>query len=123
MMRPGCRHVEPLGVLVDHTGGVEIRRHAPDRFAHELEPGERQLAVRLGVIEGSDLVLEQLVETGGIDPALEFARSIGDLGTDRPAVVAIKTFAPPAIEHAEVETAVGWRFHTTRAAGLEWTQR
>ena len=62
-----------------------------------------KFAVGLGVIKRNDLVLEQLVKTAGVDFVLKFDRAVVDLGADGPAVVAVVTLAPPAIEHAQVQ--------------------
>src|SRR5207248_846879 len=103
-------NIKPLGVFLDHAMAIELRRNAADGFAHQLEPGERKFAVGLGVIQRDDLVLEQLIETSGIDFALEFDGTAFDLSADSPAVVSIVTLAPPAVEHAEVKATVRWRF-------------
>src|SRR5438046_2840762 len=115
--------VEPLGVFLDHAMSIEDGRDAADRFAHELEPGEGKFAVGLGVIKRDDLVLEQLIKAAGIHFVLELDSAIFDLGADGPPVVSIITFAPPAIQNAEIETAVGRRFHSAGAARFHTTQR
>ena len=117
-MRLRRRNVKPLGVFLDHAMGIELRRYAADRLAHQLKPGERKFAVGLGVIERDDLVFEQLIETVGIDFALEFDAAAFDLGADGPAVVSVVALAPPAIEHAQVKSAVRWHFHSAGAARL-----
>ena len=103
--------------------GVKNRRDATDRLTHQLQPGERKFSVRFGVIEWDDLVLEQLVKTGSVHLILEFAVAVFDLGADRPAILAVIAFTPPAIEHAQVEAAVWWKLHPARATGFERTQR
>src|SRR5438874_8378529 len=50
--------VKPLGVFLNHAMSIEDGRDAADRFAHELEPGQRKFAVRLGVVKRDDLILE-----------------------------------------------------------------
>src|SRR5205823_9704872 len=71
----------------------------------------------------NDLVLEKLVEAAGVDLALEIDGAALDFAADRPAVVAVETFAPPAVEHAEIQTAVRRQFHSAGAAGLERAER
>ena len=122
-MSLGRRSVETLGVFFHHPVGVEDRRDAADRFAHQLEPGERQFAIGLRVVERDDLVLEQLIKAAGVDFALELDGPILDFRADRPAVVAVVAFAPPAIEHAQIQPAVRRQFHSARAAGFQRTQR
>src|SRR5207237_4577090 len=85
---------------------VEHRRHAADRLTHQLQPRERKFAVRLRVIERDNLVLEQLIKTIRINGALEFNRSITNLSRDRPAVISVESFTPPAVEHAQINSAV-----------------
>ena len=93
-------NVEALGVFFHHAMGVENRCDAADRFAHQLQPGKGKFAVGFCVVERNDLVFEQLIETAGIDLALEFNRAILDLRPDGPSLVAVVAFAPPAIEDA-----------------------
>ena len=112
-----------LGVFLHHSLRVEDRRDAANRFAHQLQPGERQFAVRFRVIKRNDLVLEQLVKTGRVDFVLEFGCAVVDLRANGPAVVAVVAFAPPAIEHAQINPAIRCAFHSARAARFQRTQR
>src|SRR5207248_8379245 len=114
--------VKPLGVFLDHAMSIEDGGDAADRFAHELEPGEGKFAVGLGVIKRDDLILEQLIKAAGIHFVLELDSAIFDLGADGPAVVSIIAFAPPTIEHTEVEAAIRRRFHSAGAACFQRTQ-
>ena len=102
---------------------VEDRGHAADRFTHQLQPGERQFSIRLGVIERDDLVLEQLIKTARVHFALEIDGAALDLAADGPAVIAVEALAPPAVEHAQIQAAVRRQFHSAGAAGLERAQR
>ena len=54
---------------------------------------------------------------------MEIDYAAGDLGANRPTIVAIVTFAPPAIEHAQIQAAVWRQFHSARAARFQRTQR
>ena len=124
LVRPRRRSVKALGVLLYHAMRVEHRSDGPDRFAHELQPGQRQFAVRFRVIKRDNLVLEELVEGAGVDLALKVDRAAwGDLRADRPAVVAVVTFAPPAIEHTQIQAAIGGQFHSTRATRFQRPER
>src|SRR5438874_422876 len=114
--------IKPLSVFLDHAMSIENGRDAADRFAHQLEPGEGKFAVGLGVIKRDDLILEQLIKAAGIHFVLELDSAIFDLGADGPPVVSIITFAPPAIQNAEIETAVGRRFHSAGATRFQGTQ-
>src|SRR5437762_870350 len=55
--------------------------------------------------------------------ALELDRAIGNLSGDRPAVVPVETFVPPAVEDAEINSAVRRAFHSTGAARFHRSQR
>ena len=116
-------NVETLGVFFHHPLRVEHRRDAANRFAHQLQPGEGKFAVRLRVIERDDLVLEQLIKTARVHFVLKFDCAIVDFGADRPAVVAVVTFAPPAVEHAQIDPAIGRRFHSACPACFQWPKR
>src|SRR5947207_12773181 len=41
LVSPGRGSVRTCGVFLDHPMGVKDRGDAPDRFTHQLEPGER----------------------------------------------------------------------------------
>ena len=62
-------------------------------------------------------------EARRIDFVLELDAAVGDFRADRPAVFAVVAFAPPAVQDAQVEAAVGREFHAARARGFERTQR
>ena len=94
-----------------------------DGLAHELQPGEWEFAVRLGIVEWDNSIFEKLIEAGGIDVVLKVDAAVVDFGTDGPAVVAVEPFAPPTIEHAKIESAVRWRFHAAGATGFEGAKR
>src|SRR5205085_10793947 len=122
LVRFGRGSVKPLGVFLHHPMGVEDGRDCADRFAHQLQPGEREFAVRFRVIERDDLVLEELVKTARIHFALEIDGAAFDFAADGPAVIAVEALAPPTVEHAQIQSAVGRQFHSAGAAGFERTQ-
>ena len=122
-MRSGGWNVEPLRIFFHHPVRVESRRDAANCFAHQLQPGEGKFAVRFRVIKWDDLVFEQLIKAARVHFVLKLDRAVVDLGANRPAVVAIVTFAPPAIENAEVDPGVRRQFHSTRAARFQRAQR
>src|SRR5437762_7736635 len=96
-----------------HSLRVEHRRDAANRFAHQLQPGERKLAVRFRVIKGNDLILEQLVKTAGVHLLLKFRAAVIDLSANGPSIATVVAFPPPAIEHAQVNSAVRSEEHTS----------
>src|SRR4029077_6603835 len=78
-VRLGCGNIKLLSVLLHHPLRVEYGRDAANGFAHQLQPGEGKFAVRLRVIEGNDLILEQLIQTAGIHFILKFGDAIINL--------------------------------------------
>ena len=69
------------------------------------------------------MVLEQLIETVRVHCALELDRAIANLGRNCPTVISVKAFVPPAVEHAEINSAVRRAFHSTGAARFHRSQR
>jgi hypothetical protein len=106
-IRSRGRNIKTLGIFLHHSLGVEHGRDAANRFTHQLQPGKGKFAVRLRVIERDDLVLKQLIKTARVHFVLKFACAIIDLCTDRPAVVAVVALTPPAVEHAQIDPAIG----------------
>src|ERR1700730_11576589 len=98
----GGWNIKLFGVLLYHPLRVEHRRNAANRFANQLKPSEGKFAIRFRIIQRNNLVLEQLIQTAGVHLILKFRGSIVDLSADRPAVAAVVTFAPPAIEDTQV---------------------
>ncbi len=123
LVRSGGGNVEPLRIFFHHPVRVESRRDAANCFAHQLQPGEGKFAIRFRVIKWDDLIFEQLIKTARIHFVLKLDRAVVDLGANRPAVVAVITFAPPAIEGAEVDPGVRRQFHSARAARFQRAKR
>jgi hypothetical protein len=67
----GCRRgVDPLYVLVEHSPGAEAGSERADRRADAGEPGARE-PVRVALIKvGQDLLLEQVLQGGGVTRVL-----------------------------------------------------
>src|SRR3954468_8215727 len=101
-MGPGRRQVESLGVFTHHAMGIEYGCDTTDRLTHQLQPGQRKFPVRLGVIERDYLILEQLIKTGCFHIILEFGRPVLNLSPNRPSVLTVIAFTPPAIEDTEI---------------------
>src|SRR5262249_4803543 len=80
-------------------------------------------AVRFRVIKRYDLILEQLIQATGVHFVLKFRCAIIYFGANCPTVASVEAFAPPAVEHAQVNPAVGRRFHPAGAACFQRTQR
>src|SRR5215469_17379013 len=103
-MRLSRRDVKLFGIIFHHPMGVKNRCHTSDRFAHELDPGDREFAIGLGIIERDNLILEQLIEAGSIDFVLKLGIALRYLCANSPPILAVVTFAPPAVEHTQVKT-------------------
>src|SRR4029453_7508519 len=88
-----------------------------------MQPGEGKFAVRFRVIERKDLVLEQLIKTARVHFILKFRGAIVDFCTNSPAIAAVVPFAPPAIEHAQIDSAIRSSLHSAGSARLQRAQR
>ena len=105
---------------------VKHRCDTPNRFTHQLQPGNRQMSVRFRIIKRDDLGLECEEETGLIDLVLDFQTRTSirwELGADGPSILAVVTFAPPTIEDTEVQTAVWRQLHAARSTRFKRTNR
>ena len=88
-----------------------------------IEPA-RWVALAVAVVEATgDLVLEEVVQRGGLEVVATVVVLDALGGRDRPAVLAVVHLVPPAVEDRQVEAAVQRRLHARRATGLERAQR
>ena len=128
--RDGGRDVEVLHVVLEHALGGDLRAqrrqgvldHGQPLVGHAVGVRVRALR-RLAVEPRGHVVLDELVEGGGLDVvALVRVRALVG-GRDGPAVLAVVHLVPPAVEHREVQPAVEGGLHPGRAARLERAQR
>ena len=59
------RFVQPLGVFLNHPVGIKDRSDTSHRLPHQLDPGNRNAAVRFGVVERDDLVFQNVEQAVG----------------------------------------------------------
>ena len=117
----GC--VELADVVADHPGREHLGAQRLQRVADHLQPPRRDSGGVDVVEPRGDLVLDQVVERGGLEvvTSVDVLHAVG--GRDRPAVLAVVPLVPPAVEHREVQSAVERRLHAGGAAGLIGAQR
>ncbi len=65
------RFIESFGVFLNHPVGIKDRSDTSHRLAHQLDPGDRNPAVRFGVVERDDLIFQDVEEAFGIDFVLK----------------------------------------------------
>ncbi len=82
--------------------GIKDWRNTANGFAHELDPGERQFAIRLRVVERNDLVFENVKQAVDIHLGLELDGTAFNFGSDGPPVFSVVALAPPTIENAKI---------------------
>src|SRR6266851_4483802 len=112
-----------LRILAHHAHGGELGRKGDHRAADALNPLARD-ALRVALEkEGDDLLGQDFVEVGTIGAVLDFDGIGVGIFADGEAVGAIVTFAPPAVEDAEIEAAVAAGFHAAGARGFEGAAR
>ena len=110
-------------VLVEHPRRREPPDRAGDGVAHELEPaGGRRIRVAL-VVGRDQLLLEDPVQVLRVGPVLGALVVVRVAAADGPAVVPGPALVPPAVEHADVDDAVGRGLHARRARRLERPSR
>src|SRR5207249_6201455 len=63
------------------------------------------------------------IKTARVHFILKFRGAIVDLSANGPAIAAVVPFAPPAIEDAQIDSAIRRSLHSTGSARLERTQR
>src|SRR5260221_5961070 len=98
--RGRSRFVQAFVVLFYHPMGIKDWRNTANGFAHELDPGERQFAIRLRVVERSDLVFENVKQAVDIHLGLELDGTAFNFGSVWPPVFSVLSLAPPTIENA-----------------------
>src|SRR5213082_1931858 len=97
-------------VFLDHAPGVELGHQGDHGAANFLNPTTWNAVVVALEEAGNHFLGEHFVEIFAIDAILFFNRVGMRIGADSEAVGAIVSFAPPAIENAQVQTAVAAGF-------------
>ena len=121
--RPGSGAVELHGVVLDHAARQHLGAQRLEGVRHHRDPPLRQ-AVDVAVVElRGDVVLDEVVERGGLDVVATVGVLDAVGGRDGPPVAAVEPLVPPAVEDREVETAVEGSLHARGAARLEGPER
>ena len=120
LMAGGRRDVVVAEVVAQHT----VRAVLGDERLHGLADAQQPVVgpvVRITLeVERHHLVFQQGIQGGRIVIVALFGAqtALGYQGADGPAVGAVVAFAPPAVGHAEVETAVDRHFLAAGTAGF-----
>ena len=96
---------------------------ARDRALGKRDPARRVAGRAALVVQRNHLVLQDLVERARFLAIAALADRACRRGLDRPAVVAVVAFGPPAVEHREVDHAVDARLHSRGARRLQRVDR
>lgn len=109
-LKSGGGQPDILGVFLHHAMRAEAPAEAAEAVFHVLHPAlGRSAVIALGE-QREDLLLQCLVETGGVALILASGVGVSSSVADGEAVAAIPCFGPPAIEDGAVECCVECRF-------------
>src|ERR1043166_926334 len=109
----GAGPIAPRHIVVDHPVGVEEWSHGSNRRLHHRYPAARQTVLPAIMEQRHNFLLEQVVYGATLDVVLVHQVRVLLAGPNRPTIVARIAFAPPAVEDAQVQTAITGGFHTT----------
>src|SRR6266849_239796 len=70
--------IQSFSVFLNHSVGIKDRSDASHRLAHKLNPGDRNPAVRFGIVKRNNLILQNVEQAFGIDFVLKFRSAIGN---------------------------------------------
>src|SRR5665213_3266717 len=112
-----------LRIFLDHAVGGESRHERDHRAADALEPGARNALRVTFKKQRDDFFGEGLVKVRAVETILFFHTFGLGIFTDGKAIGLVITFAPPAVEDAQVHAAVAAGFHAARAGSFERTAR
>src|SRR5678816_4961513 len=113
------RQIHLSHVFLHHPAGAEAGQYGPDRLFHDLQPLPWHAGRVAGVERRDELALQELVNRLRVGPVLRAVIVRVGVPVDEPAVVAGKSFGPPAVADRHVWGAVDCRLHATGAARLE----
>src|SRR5271165_1430590 len=89
--------IQSFSVFLDHSVGIKDRGNASHRLAHKLDPGDGNPPVRFRVVKWNNLIFQDVEQDFGIDFVLKIRGAVGNFRPDCPAVLAVVSFAPPAV--------------------------
>src|SRR5262245_35607119 len=114
--------VESAQVFGHHPFGAEAGNEPLHGHLDAGDPTSWQPVGVARVEERDDLVLEQVVQRQRVMVVLH--RGIPLRTADRPSALAVVALDPPAVEDAQIETAVDGHLHAARPARFErWTRK
>src|SRR6476660_829323 len=97
-----CGNVHPRRVFLQHSTGRILRDDGPKRLlGHAYPPVGNPVLVSI-IVERNDLFFEESIERLGICRVVVLNLETFGHIADSPAVVSIKAFVPPAVEHTHV---------------------
>src|SRR5581483_2468550 len=118
-----CRDVVAGRILLNHATHTELRGAGTNCLFHIAKPAVRNV-IFSPLKEGrDDLFFEQAVEREAIGFGLDFLIMILALLANGPAVVAVVTFGPPAVENAAIWLAVEGGLLAAGATGFVGADR
>ena len=115
----GRGKVVTLQILTNHSVGVENRANRANGRPHHGDPITGQIIGAAAIEEWDHLLFEQPEERPALYFVLIFVILVLFPVTDSPTVLAVETFCPPAIDDAQVDSAVDGSLHPAGSARLE----
>ena len=120
----GLRRVILVDVVREHAVGSEVAGHLRNGVLDIADPlGAAARGTVYVVVGRSNVVLQNLVNGGGVQFVLEVVVVVGLFNGKSPAGAFLVAFHPPAIQHGEVHGAVHGRFFAGSTGGLLRTGR
>ena len=109
-----------LRVILNHPPGVELWHQCHHRSADLLNPLTRQPVRVAGIKARNDFLRQNAIKILAVALILKLNGVRMGIVADGEAVGSVVAFAPPAIEDAEIQTAVAAGFLPAGAGCLEW---
>ena len=122
LVRNPSGHIEFEGVVADHARREHLGTEHRESVADHLHPARRH-AVLACVVQRHDGLLEQRVQSLGLEvvATILVVHTFGRRNC--PTVFAVGHLVPPPVEDRQVESAVERRLHPRRSARLHGTYR
>src|SRR5260370_18368262 len=117
------RHVIAGGVLLQHATHAESGSACPNSLFHDRNPAMRDTIIPPVIVGRNDLVLEQGIQGEAIGLILRVRVVIFACLANRPAVPAIVTLGPPAVQDASIWLPVRRCFLAAGTTGFVRTYR
>ena len=122
-LRAGGGQVALARVVDDHAVGVEPPPQRADGPLHARHPAARHVVLIAIVVERNDLVLQHVVQAGGVPPVLLLDIHVRGAVSNGEAVQTVVSLGPPPVEHRAVEPTIQQHLLSAGAAGLLRTAR